>query len=233
MNADEVLASLEGLASGDVRDGMRRFGIPVDNAHGITVPQLKALARRLGKDHALALRLWDTGVFEARVVAMLVAEPEKVTRAQMDRWARAFDSWAVCDGCCCHLFRKTPFARAKALEWSGKKAPYVKRAGFALMAYLAVHDKQAADDAFDDFLAAVEREADDPHPHVQKGINWALRQIGKRNPELHARALRTAEAIRSRQTPGARWIAADALRELRSDAGRARLDRLREKKKAQ
>jgi 3-methyladenine DNA glycosylase AlkD len=233
MNADEVLQALSRLASGDVREGMRRFGIPVDNAHGITTPQLKALARRLGTDHALALRLWDSGVFEARIVAALVAEPQQVTRSQMERWARAFDSWAVCDGCCCHLFRKTPFAWAKALEWSRRKAPFVKRAGFALMAYLAVHDKGAADDAFDDFLAAIEREADDPHPFVKKGINWALRQIGKRSRGLYARAVRTAEAVRARQTPAARWIAADALRELRSEQVRARLGLPREKRQAE
>jgi 3-methyladenine DNA glycosylase AlkD len=135
-----VLDTLNRLASGRVREGMSRFGIPVGNAHGITTPQLKALARRLGKDHALALQLWDSAVFEARIVAVLIAVPKLVTPALMDRWARAFDSWAVCDGCCCHLFRKTPFARAKALEWSGRNAPFVKRAGFALMAYLAIHD---------------------------------------------------------------------------------------------
>src|SRR6516225_7305174 len=201
---------------------MKRFGINVDNARGVTTPALKVLARKIGRDHQLALQLWDSGIFEARAVAALIDEPDKVTRPQMDRWTRAFDSWAICDGCCCYLFRKTPFAWAKAVEWSAKKPEFVKRAGFSLMAYLAVHDKKADDARFAELLPAIERASDDDRPFVKKAVNWALRQIGKRDLWLNALAIRTAEAIRARGTRSARWIAADALRELRSEAVQTR-----------
>jgi 3-methyladenine DNA glycosylase AlkD len=143
----------------------------------------------------------------------------------MDRWTRDFDSWAVCDACCCYVFCRTPFAWDKAVVWSAKKGAYVKRAGFALMAYLAVHDKRADDAAFAGLLPVIEREADDDRPYVRKAVNWALRQIGKRNAKLHALAVTTAERIRKRNTPGARWIAADALRELQSEKVREILAR--------
>jgi 3-methyladenine DNA glycosylase AlkD len=223
MESAEVLRTLQALGSRTARDSMRRFGISSDNAHGVTTPQLKSLARRLGKSHDLAAELWDSGVFEARAVAALIDEPAKVSRAQMERWARAFDSWAICDGCCCYLFRRTPFAWEKARVWSGRKAEFVKRAGFALMAYLAVHDKQTADAAFEEFFPLMIREADDDRLYVRKAINWALRQIGKRSKYLHPRAVKTAEVIRKRNTPSGRWIAADALRELRSERVRAKL----------
>jgi len=137
MRPEEVLAAIESLASGQVRDNMQRFGINVNDAKGISTPVLKALARKLGKDHDLAVALWDSGIFEARAIAALVDEPDKVTRGQMDRWARAFNSWAICDACCCYLFRKTPFAWDKAVEWASRKGEFVKRAGFSLMAFRA------------------------------------------------------------------------------------------------
>jgi 3-methyladenine DNA glycosylase AlkD len=223
----QVLQTLQCLADADVRDSMKRFGINVDRAHGISTPQLKALARKIGRDHDLAAALWDSGVFEARALAALIDEPGKVTRAQMDRWARAFDSWAVCDACCCYVFRKTPFAWAKAVEWTTRKGEFVKRAGFALIAYLAVHDKKAGDEAFAKLLPIIERESDDDRLYVRKAVNWALRQIGKRNGRFHALAVRTAEAVRARDTRSARWIAADALRELQSERVRARVGRKR------
>jgi 3-methyladenine DNA glycosylase AlkD len=223
MEADRILQTLDALASDAVRESLKRFAIPIAGARGIKTPDLHALARKIGRDHQLAAALWETGIFEARALAALVDEPEKVTRSQMDRWARAFDSWAICDCCCCYLFRKTPFARAKALEWAAKKPEFVKRAGFALMAYLALHDKAWADAVFVEFLSFVEDAADDDRPFVRKAVNWALRQIGKRNRHLHPLAIQTAEAIRTRGTRSARWIAADALRELRSAAVQARL----------
>jgi len=204
---------------------MQRFGINVDNARGVSTPALKALARKIGRDHQLALQLWDSGIFEARAVAALIADPNQVTRALMDRWTRAFDSWAICDGCCSYLFRKTPFAWAKAVEWSAKKPEFVKRSGFSLMAYLAVHDKKADDAAFEKLLPIIEGAADDDRQFVKKAVNWALRQIGKRNVQLNRRAIRTAENIRARGTRSARWIAADALRELRGEKVQARLRR--------
>jgi len=223
MQSREILQAIGTLASGKVRESMKRFGIKTDNARGVSTPALHALARKIGRDHELALRLWDTGIFEARAVAALIDEPAKVTRAQMDRWAHAFDSWAICDCCCCYLYRKTPHAWPKAVEWAAKKGEFVKRAGFALMAYLAVHDKSASDARFIALLPIIERESDDDRPFVRKAVNWALRQIGKRNSRLHAKAIEAGERIRARGTRSARWIAADALRELRSEKVRRRL----------
>jgi 3-methyladenine DNA glycosylase AlkD len=223
MRLEDVLKTLDSLGSEAVRQSQERFGIRTERAHGITTPQLKALARRIGHSHELAAELWESGSLEARIVAALIEEPAKVSRGQMDRWTRAFDNWGVCDACCCYTFRKTPFARDKAVEWSGKTGEFVKRAGFALMAYVAVHDKKSADAAFAEWLTIIERESDDDRPYVRKAVNWALRQIGKRNARLNQLAIRSAEAIRDRGTRSARWIASDALRELRSTKVRERL----------
>jgi 3-methyladenine DNA glycosylase AlkD len=225
MRLQQLMTVLESLGSEAVRQSQAQFGIRTDRdrAHGITTPQLKALARRLGRSHELAAELWNSGVLEARILAALVEDPAKVTRAQMDRWARAFDNWGVCDACCCYVFRKTPFARAKAIQWSSHKDEFVKRAGFALMAYLAVHDKKSGDHAFAEWLPIIERESDDDRPFVRKAVNWALRQIGKRSARLNALAIARAEAIKLRGTRSARWIASDALRELRGPNVRSRL----------
>jgi 3-methyladenine DNA glycosylase AlkD len=225
MQPEEVMRAIDALASGDVRAGLARFGIPSHKARGVSTPQLKALARKIGRDHALAGKLWDTGVFEARALAALIDEPDRVTRAQMERWARDLDSWAVCDACCCYLFCRTSFAWDKAMAWAGRRPEFVKRAGFALMAYLAVHDKAADDAAFARLLPVIERESDDDRPFVRKAVNWALRQIGKRNAALNALAITAAERVHARGTPAARWVAADALRELRGAGVQARLKR--------
>lgn len=225
VQSKDVLEAIDALASGDVRASMKRFGIKVDNARGVSTPALQALARTIGHDHRLAAQLWASGILEARAVARMIDEPAKVSRVQMDRWARDLDSWAVCDACCCYLFRKTPFAWAKAVEWSGKHPEFVKRAGFALMAYLAVHDKAASDEAFVKLLPLMERESGDDRPFVRKAVNWALRQVGKRNLRLRAHAIAAAERIKARGTRSARWIASDALRELRSEKVRERLNR--------
>ena len=190
---------------------------------GLNAPQFRALARELGKNHALALQLWDTGNTDARILATLVDEPTLVTEAQMERWARDFDSWDVCDSACCYLFDKTGIAYRKAVEWSAREEEFVKRAGFALMAYLAVHDKRAPDAAFERFLPIIEREAGDERNFVKKAVNWALRQIGKRNSRLNRRAIAAARRIRKLHSRTARWIASDALRELQSEAVERRL----------
>jgi 3-methyladenine DNA glycosylase AlkD len=216
MQSRDVLQAIDALASGRVLESMERFGIETGNARGVNTPALKAIARKIGHDHQLAQKLWTTGIFEARAIAAMIDEPDKVTRRQVENWARGLNSWAICDACCCYLFRKTPFAWEKAVEWAGRKPEYVKRAGFALMAYLAVHDKAAADEKFVELLPITERESDDDRPFVRKAVNWALRQIGKRNLRLHPLAIATAERIKARGTRSARWIAADALRELRS-----------------
>jgi 3-methyladenine DNA glycosylase AlkD len=226
VSAVEIEALLKRLeALGDPRnvEGMARYGIRAARAFGVPAAQLKRLAREIGRDHALARRLWATGIYDARALAFLVDEPQAVTERQMERWAADFDNWAICDGVCIHLFRRTPFARAKALAWSRRPEEFVKRAAFALMATLAVHDREAGDEVFAVFLESVEREADDERNGVRKAVNWALRQVGKRNAALHEAAIRAGERIRARGTRAARWIASDALRELRSEAVRRRL----------
>ena len=212
--AAEVLRDLESRGSAANVAGMARYGIQAVRALGVCAPVLRATAKALGRDHALAEALWQTGVHEARAVACLVDDPVRVTRRQMERWARDFDSWAVCDAACSILFDKTPFAVMKAMEWSGCREEYVKRAGFVLMAALAVHDKQAPDALFLGFLPVIEREATDGRNFVRKAVNWALRQIGKRNPVLSQAAVATARVILLIDSPAARWVANDALREL-------------------
>jgi 3-methyladenine DNA glycosylase AlkD len=224
MRAAEVLKILQSLGSKKAREGMERFGITSDRSLGISTPVLKSLARKLGRDHRLAAELWACGIFEARVIAALVDEPDKVSQSQMDRWVGAFNSWAICDGCCCYLFRRTPFAWNKAVEWSKHSKEYVKRAGFSLMAYLAVHDKEAPDIQFQKLLPIIEREAKDNRLYVRKAVNWALRQIGKRNQRLNRLAIQSAKRIRAQGTSSARWIASDALRELESAPVQRRLE---------
>jgi 3-methyladenine DNA glycosylase AlkD len=222
----EILAYLQ--SNGNPRNvaGMARYGIVAKNVYGVPTPVITRLARSIGKDHALAQDLWKTGVYDARIVALFVEEPERVTEAQMERWVRAFDNWAICDGVCLHLFDKTPYAYRKARAWSARNEEFVRRAGFVLMAVLAVHDKDAPDETFRRFLGMVKAKARDERNFVKKAVNWALRQIGKRNLALHREAVQTANAISRLDSPSARWIARDALRELRSPAT---LERLRKK----
>ena len=225
-SVNEVLARLRSLADPRNREGMIRFAVANESALGVSTPVLKKLAREIGRDQALAEALWKTGVFEARALAALIGEPEKVTEDLMERWVKDFDSWAICDGCCLALFGKTPFAHRKALAWSrrdGKDEEFVKRAGFSLMAVLAVHDKAATDAKFLKFLPAIKRQSRDERNFVKKAVNWALRQIGKRNLQLNQAAIATAEEIRAIDSRSARWIASNALRELRSEALARRL----------
>jgi 3-methyladenine DNA glycosylase AlkD len=225
MKVDEIVAELRALANPRNVEGMARYGISPANTLGINIPTLRSIAKRAGRDHALAAELWATGIHEARIVAALVDEPARVTKRQMDRWANDFDSWDVVDGCCGDLFDKTPHAYEQAYRSSRDRREYVKRAGFVLMATLAVHDKGAGDDAFAPFLPVIERESGDERNFVKKAVNWALRQIGKRDRALNAAAIATATRIRATGTKSGRWIAADALRELQSDAVQARLKR--------
>lgn len=212
--ATSILAELHRLADPKNVAGMARFGIVGKNLLGISTVQLRALAKQSGRDHALAEALWSSGLFEARILAALVAEPAKVTRRQANAWARDFENWADCDGLCIHLFRKTPFAHELAVAWSHRREELVKRAGFTMMATLAVHDKDADDDVFRAYLLRVQEESNDDRHNVKKGVNWALRQIGKRNRALNRDAMRMARMIRKQDSRGARWIASDALREL-------------------
>ena len=219
------MARLESMPNPESVAGMGRFGIVTARALGISVPRLRALAKEAGKDHALALSLWATGVHEARELTPMVDDPKLVTEEQMEFWVHDFDSWDVCDGCCGGLFDKTPFAYSKAVEWSSREREFVKRAAFSLMAALAVHDKKAHDDRFLEFLPFIERESTDNTNFVKKAVNWALRQIGKRNVELNREAIRSAERIALVDSAAARWVASDATRELTSDKVQARLRR--------
>lgn len=228
MTVAEVLDKLESLGSPDNVVGMARFGITTPKSFGIPTPVLKQAAREIKKQvedrHAFALELWETGIYDARAVAFLIDDPKQVTERQMDAWALDFDNWATVDGVCGYLFCRTPFAYKKAVEWSERNEEFVKRAAFSLMAYIAVHDKKAADEQLAPFLPLIEKHSDDDRNFVRKAVNWALRQIGKRNLNLNKLAVLTAERIQTRDTKAARWIAADALNEFR---GEKVLERLR------
>lgn len=226
MTLTEVLARLEARGSDRNVESMRRYGIVAKKVYGVPAFELRALAKRIGKNQSLSLQLWRTGVYDARILATLIGNPGQVTVRQMERWVKDFDSWAICDSCCGNLFDKTPFAYTKASEWSRRKGEFERRAGFALMAWLAVHDKKAHDRMFERFLPIIARAATDERGMVKKAVNWALRQIGKRNIALHRAAIRTAVKIQKMDSPAARWIAAGALRELRNPRV---LERLREK----
>lgn len=204
---------------------MTRFGISPKDALGVSVPTLRIIARKLGRDHALAIGLWSSGIHEARILASMIDEPAKVTEAQMDNWVRDFDSWDICDQCCGNLFDKTPYALVKAVEWSRKEEEFVKRAGNVLMAELAVHDKESEDSVFLRFFGEIERGATDKRNFVKKAVNWALRQIGKRNRRLNGETIKLATRIQKMNSPSAKWIASDALRELKSEAVQKKIRR--------
>lgn len=223
VSAEQVVEKLRSLGDPKAAEGAARFGIDVPGLLGVSAPALRKLTKEIGTDHRLAAQLWRTGIHDARLLATLIDDPGKVTPSQMERWARDFNSWAVCDAACGCLFDRTSYAWDKAVEWSGRNEEYVKRAGFVLMATLAVHDKQALDQRFESFLPLIVEQANDDRNFVKKGVNWALRQIGKRNRRLNKRAIRTAEDVRALGTKSARWIASDALRELASGRVQARL----------
>lgn len=214
MNLREIVKLLKSHASPENVAGMARFGINPHNTYGVSMPFLRTLGKKIGKDHALAQELWASGIHEARILASLIDDKKIVTEAQMERWAKDFDSWDVVDQSCSNLFRYTPFAYTKAVKWSRRKEEYVKRAGFVLMAGLAVADKKADDKEFLKFLPLIKKQSTDERNFVKKAVNWALRQIGKRNLALNKAAIKTAKEIQTIDSKTAQWIAADALREL-------------------
>ncbi|MFB3880725.1 MAG: DNA alkylation repair protein [Armatimonadota bacterium] len=225
MTYRQIMQHLKSFYKPENVEGMARFGIISKKVYGVPTPEVRKLARQLGKDHQLAQRLWSSGVLDARALAALIDDPAQVTQEQMEAWVLDFDNWATCDVCCSDLFDRTPYAYRKAAEWSRRDEEYVKRAAFALMAALSVHDKKATDARFERFLKIIERESADDRNFVKKAVNWALRNIGKRNLALNAKAIQAAERIRATGTRAGRWIAADALRELRSEAVQKRLRR--------
>jgi len=209
---DELMEELRGLGRAENVAGMARYGISVEKTLGVPMPEVRRMAKGVS-DHGLALRLWDSGIHEARIMASLVDVPAEVDEAQMERWASDFDSWDVCDQVCGNLFDRTPYAQRKVVEWSAREEEFVKRAAFVLIAGLALHAKKLPDDIFVGFLPLIAREAGDPRNFVKKAVNWALRGIGKRSEMLRVKAIETAEGLRQSDSPTARWVAADALRE--------------------
>jgi 3-methyladenine DNA glycosylase AlkD len=210
----EIVASLKRLGSKRNREGMARYAIPSDQAFGVSVGTIQQLAKRPGRNHELALALWDTGWYEARMMCAFLDEPERVTPAQMERWCRDFDNWAICDTLCFQLFDRTPHAFAKVKEWSGRRNEFEKRAAFALLASLAGHDKTADDEAFLRCLPLIEEAATDERNFVKKGVSWALRGTGRRSPKLHAAAVKLAQRLAASSNASARWVGKDALRDL-------------------
>ena len=218
ISCKEILKELKSSSDPKAVEGMARFGINPKNTYGVSIPRIRAIAKKVGKNHGLAQELWNSGIHEARILAGMVDDPEMVTAKQLDRWVKNFDSWDVCDQCCSNLFGEAEFAYKKAFEWSSKEEEFVKRAGFVMMAMLAVHDKGMKDEEFVRFLPIIKKKSADERNFVKKAVNWALRQIGKRNSNLNAAAVKTAKEIQKIDSKSARWIAADALRELTSDA---------------
>lgn len=225
---ETVLQRLEAARDPAALAGIARYGITPARAYGVKIPVLRQLAREVrSKDkvanHALAQQLWANDSRETRILASMVDVPQLVSQAQMESWVGEFDYWEICDQCCMNLFEKTPFAYQKAVEWSERAEEYVKRAGFVLMARLAVSDKKAADERFEAFFPLIEREAGDSRAMVKKGVNWALRQIGKRNLVLNRQAIIVGERIQQQESKAAQWVARDALKELRGTAVQNRL----------
>lgn len=216
MQTEEIIGKFKLLYNPANVKGMARFGINPNNTLGIAMPVIRKTAKEIGKDHQIALELWNTGIHECRILAPLVDIPNIVTKEQMECWVKDFDSWDICDQCCLNLFDKTKYAYEKAVKWSSKKEEFIKRAGFVLMAVLAVHDKKAEDDKFINFLPLILKESVDERNFVKKAVNWSIRQIGKRNHLLNKIALETCNELLKINTKSARWIANDAIRELTS-----------------
>lgn len=231
LSCAELLQELRSLADPKNVEGMARFGINPKRALGISVADLRSLAKRAAKDHAIALELWSSGTHEAQILASMLDVPAQVTEEQAETWVSRFDSWDLCDQCVMNLLWKTPFAWRKALEWCSREETFEKRAGFAMIARLAWSDRGAPDSAFDELLEVIVRESADPRNFVKKAVNWALRQIGKRNARLNTAAIAAAQRIEAaaatqstrEAAAAAKWIASDALRELTSEPVKRRL----------
>ncbi|MFB6076399.1 MAG: DNA alkylation repair protein [Candidatus Aenigmatarchaeota archaeon] len=218
MNVDDVLEKLEELSDSEKKEEVEKFGINTDNSlGGISIPELRKLAKEIGKDHSLALKLWETGVSEAMKLAAMIDIPEKVTSEQMDSWVEDFDSWDLCDLVCQDLFIKTDFVGDKINKWTGSEEEFVKRVGFVLIAERAIHDKKANNEDFEKYFSIVKREVDDSRNFVKKAISWALREMGKRNKGLNERVIEVAREIKEDGSNIAKWISSDVIRELGSD----------------
>jgi 3-methyladenine DNA glycosylase AlkD len=217
MNIKEILKELKSFGKIKNIEGMRRFGISFDTAYGVPIPVLRNFAKKFKNEHKLAHKLWDSNVHEGKLLAAFIENPKDVTEVQMDRWVNDFYSWDICDQVCSNVFDKTPYAYEKAIEWSEMDKEFVRRAGFVMMAVLAVHDKKAVNKKFIQFFPLIESNSNDERNFVKKAVNWALRQIGKRNLQLNRKAISLAKKIKKQNSKSARWIASDALRELESE----------------
>jgi 3-methyladenine DNA glycosylase AlkD len=213
-----VLSWLEEKSTARDQANLARFGITAKKAFGVSMANIQVLAKETGRSHELAAALWETGWYEARMLTSFVDEPARVTSAQMDRWCRDFDNWGICDTVCFHLFDRTPHAWAKVAKWGGSREEFVKRASFALLASLALHDKSAPDEPFRESLPVIERAAEDERNFVKKGVSWALRSVGRRNQALHTEALALARRLAESALTAARWVGKDAIRDLAKPA---------------
>ena len=224
-SVNDVLDRLQSKAQPEQLKGMAKYGMAVEQRLGVSVPEMRKLAKEIGKDHKLALDLWRTGIAEARIVAGMVGDPAKLTEEQMEDWVKDINSWDVCDQVCMNLFEKNQLAWKKIIDWSEREEEFVKRTAFSLVACLAWRDKKASDEEFIELLPVIIQEATDERNFVKKAVNWALRNIGKRNLKLNKAAINAAKEIRRLDSKSARWIAADAIRELESDAIQSRIRR--------
>jgi len=223
MEYNDILERLKALSNPKAVEGMARCGINPANTYGISIPNLRSIARETGRNHEMAQQLWASGIHEARILASMIDDPKVTTAAQMDGWVKDFDSWDICDQCCMNLFEKTEFAYQKAVQWSAVEEEFIKRAGFVMMARLAVSDKRSHNTQFEAFFPIIKEGATDNRNFVKKAVSWALRQIGKRNRSLNRKSIEVAEDISKMDSQSARWIASDALRELTSQAVQDRL----------
>ncbi|MBN1139444.1 MAG: DNA alkylation repair protein [Anaerolineae bacterium] len=221
-SVQDILDKLKEKARPDQVAGMARYAMTAEGRLGVSIPDMRKLAKEVGKDHALALALWQVGIPEARIVAAMIDDPQALTEAQMEDWVKDLNSWDVCDQVCMNLFEKMPLAWQKVRDWAEREEEFVKRAAFALLACLAWHDKQARDEQFVALLPVIQRGATDERNMVKKAVSWALRNIGKRNPQLNQAALEAAKAIQQMDSRAARWIASDAIRELEAKAAATR-----------
>lgn len=224
MDYQEIISLLKSKSNKSNLAGMARFGINPEYALGVSVTELRKVAKQINKNHSLALKLWDSGIHEARILSSMVDEADKVTKKQMDNWIKEFNSWDLCDQVCANLFDKTPFAFEKAIQWSKRKKEYEKRAGFALMACLAWHDKTSPDSKFIKFFPYIKHGSTDNRNFIKKAVSWALRQIGKKNKNLNRQAIKLSKEIQQIDSRAASWISKDALRELQSPSVHKRLN---------
>ena len=225
MEYEEVINKMKSLENPKNVEGMARYGINPKNNLGISIYKLRSIAKEIGKDHDLALKLWESGIHDARLLACFVDTPSSITGEQMDSWAKDFDSWDICDQACTSLFDLTPLAWTKIFEWAERNEEFVKRGAFSLIAGLSVHDKNADDKKFERLLPLIKKNSTDERNYVKKAVNWALRNIGKRNMTLNRKAIKIAEEIKKIDNSTARWIANDTIRELTSEKVKGRLNK--------